>query len=171
VNGEAAPLYYTSFGQIAFQMPTDVALGTAQVQIQRDGQTGNTISVDVVQRAPRIDVITDNCVNGCNLRNATVPSTAGDTIVLWAYGLGPTTPAVAAGAAPPATPPLVDPTLSVLFGGGVGGLNVTPDFAGMTGIGLYQINVTIPPGSPTGLVPVSLVFPDSVSNQIQILIQ
>ena len=172
VNGEPAPLYYTSQGQIAFQMPSDTPLGTALVQIQTNGQSSNTISVDVVARAPRIVVVTDDCASGCNLRNSTAASSIGDTIVLWAYGLGPTTPPVLAGSVPPANPPLVTPTPTVDFGGGIGGLNVTPDFAGMTGIGLYQINVTIPFGSPKGIVDINLVFPDStVSNSVPILIQ
>jgi uncharacterized protein (TIGR03437 family) len=173
VNGEAAPLDYTSYGQIAFQMPTDTPVGTALVQVQRAGQASNTVSVPVAARAPRIVVITDDCATGCNLRNAATPASPGDTIVLWAYGLGPTDPPVAAGAAPPADPPLVTPQPLVNIGGGPGSIDVTPVFAGMTEIGLYQINVTIPlVGSPMGVVPVSLVFPDSiVSNQIQILIQ
>jgi len=173
VNGEPAALYYTSYGQIAFQMPADIPSGTALVQMQRSGQASNTVSVNVAPRAPRIVVITDDCVAGCNLRNTSLPSSPGDTIVLWAYGLGPTSPAVAAGAAPPANPPLVTPTPVVNFGGGVGSLDVTPDFAGMTGIGLYQINATIPAvGSPQGIVGVSLVFPDgTVSNVVDILIQ
>jgi uncharacterized protein (TIGR03437 family) len=175
VNGEPAPLYYTSFGQLAFQMPTDTALGTALVQMRRGGQSSNTVSVTVAARAPRIVVITDDCAAGCNLRNNSNPSSPGDTIVLWAYGLGPTNPPVAAGAAPTANPgfPLVTPTPAVNFGGGLAGINVTPDFAGMTEVGLYQINVTIPLlGAPQGIVSVSLAFPDStVSNELQILIQ
>jgi uncharacterized protein (TIGR03437 family) len=180
VNGEPAPLYYTSYGQIAFQMPTDTAVGTALVQLQRSGQSSNTlqasntVSVSVAERAPRIVVVTDDCAAGCNLRNTTNPSSAGDTIVLWAYGLGPTDPPVAAGALPPADPgfALVTPAPAVNFGGAIGGVDVTPDFAGMTEIGLYQINVTIPLlGAPKGIVSVSLVFPDSVSNEVEILIQ
>jgi uncharacterized protein (TIGR03437 family) len=170
VNGEKAPLYYTSYGQIAFQMPTDIASGTALVQMQRGSQTSNTVSVPVAPLAPRIVVITDDCANGCNLRNTTNPSSPGDTIVLWAYGLGPTTPSVAAGAAPPAGT-LVTPAPLVNFGGGIGSLDVTPDFAGMTEIGLYQINVTIPLNSPMGIVSVALVFPGTLSNEVDILIQ
>jgi uncharacterized protein (TIGR03437 family) len=168
VNGEAAPLYYTSSGQIAFQMPSDTAVGTALVQMQRAGQSSNTVSVSVAARAPRIVVITDD---NYNVLNTSTGATAGEGIIIWAYGLGQTTPAVAAGAAPPATPPLVTPAPSVNFGGGLAGLYVAPDFAGMTGIGLYQINVTIPSNPPKGVVSVGLVFPDSVSNEVQILIQ
>lgn len=168
VNGEPAPLYYTSQGQIAFQMPTDTAVGTALVQAQRNGQSGNTVSVTVVALAPRIVVITDS---NYNVLNAGTPSAPGDTIVLWAYGLGPTTPAVPAGTVPPAN--VVTTMPAVNFGGGIGGLNVTPAFAGAVEIsGLYQINATIPLAAPKGVVDISLVFPDStVSNSIPILIQ
>ena len=48
VNGRAAPLYFSSYGQIAFQVPLETAVGTAQVQVQRDGLSGNTVSVQVV---------------------------------------------------------------------------------------------------------------------------
>src|ERR1700733_9282715 len=38
VNGVATPLYYSSFGQIAFQARADTYLGTALVQVIRDGE-------------------------------------------------------------------------------------------------------------------------------------
>lgn len=173
VNNEPAPLYYTSYGQLAFQMPTDVLTGTALVQLQRSGQASNTVSVNVAERAPRIVVITDDCSTGCHLRNPTTPAAPGDTIVLWAYGLGPTDVPVPAGAAPPADPPLVTPTPFVNIGGGPGSLDITPVFAGEVGIGLYQINATIPLiGSSKGVISISLVFPDgTVSNGVSILIQ
>ena len=63
------------------------------------------------------------------------------------------------------------PTVS--FGGGIGGITATPLFAGLTPTyaGLYQVNVTIPAGTPKGTLDVSLVFPDSVSNAVQIVIE
>jgi len=167
VNGEAAPLYYTSFGQFAFQMPLDTALGTALIQVQRGGQSSNTISVNVAQRAPRIDVITDASYN---LVDATHPATAGSTIVMWAYGLGPTDPPVPAGTVPSGAAPLVtQPQINI---NGALGLDLPADFAGVTDVsGLYQVNVTLPASAPKGVVGVSLVFPDAVSNIIEILIQ
>lgn len=53
VNGVAAPLLSTSFGRIVFQMPSSTAPGLALVQVQRDGQLGNTVSVNVVARGRR----------------------------------------------------------------------------------------------------------------------
>ena len=38
-------------------------------------------------------------------------------------------------------------------------------------MGLYQITVTIPAGVPKGTVNLSLVFPDAVSNSVQIVIE
>ena len=47
VNGVATPLFYSSAGQIAFQARSDTYLGTALVQVIRDGQAGNTVSVNM----------------------------------------------------------------------------------------------------------------------------
>ena len=170
VNGEPAPLFYTSYGQIAFQMPTDTALGTALIQMQRSGQASNTVSVNVAERAPRIIVITDD---NYNVLNSTTPIPPGSGVILWAYGLGPTSPTVPAGTAPGSQLAIVTPTPSVNFGGSIGSLDVTPAIALVTEVsGLYQVNVTIPSiGLPPGVVNVSLVFPDTVSNQVPILIQ
>ena len=49
VNGVAAPLYYSSSGQIAFQMPIATPPGTALVQVNQNGQKSNTISVTVAE--------------------------------------------------------------------------------------------------------------------------
>src|SRR5207245_992687 len=45
VNGKQAPMYYSSYGQLAFQMPYEVSNGTAVVQVQRDGASSNSVSV------------------------------------------------------------------------------------------------------------------------------
>jgi uncharacterized protein (TIGR03437 family) len=62
----------------------------------------------------------------------------------------------------------------VEFGSGIfGTMSVTPAYAGLTPtyVGLYQVNVTIPRGIASGLVNVTLVFPDSDSNTAQIAVQ
>src|ERR1017187_9570852 len=99
VNGVATPLFYSSFGQIAFQARADTYLGTALVQVIRDGQPGNTVSVNMAQYAPGIVVVTDASYN---VVDATHPAHAGETLLFWALGLGPTNPMVADGAAAPA---------------------------------------------------------------------
>jgi uncharacterized protein (TIGR03437 family) len=173
VNGRAAPMYFTSYGQIAFQVPLETALGTAQVQVERDNLPGNTVSVQVVARAPRILVITrpDGSVPvGVH------PAQAGDTLVIWAIGLGATNPSVGTNVPAPGAEPLarLTATPTVQFGMDIfGTIPVTPAYAGLSpgSVGLYQVNAVVPQGIPSGLVNVSLLFPDGVSNIVHLPIQ
>ena len=173
VNGRAAPLYFSSYSQIAFQVPMETALGTAQVQVQRDGLAGNSISVQVVDRAPRILVITNP--DG-SVPSSAHPAKAGDTLVIYSIGLGPTSPAAVTGAPAPGSEPLarLTATPTVQFGSGIfGTLTVTPDFAGLSpgSVGLYQVNAVVPQGVPSGLVNVTLIFPEGVSNTVKVALR
>jgi len=174
VNGKPAPLFYSSYGQLAFQMPVDTALGTALVQVQRDNLTSNTVSVTVAQRAPRIIAVV-NQDGSVNLPDGSHPAHAGDELVIYAIGLGPTSPAVATGAPAPGAEPLARVTGAVVvnFGGGVTEPQVVPDYAGLTPTfaGLYQLNVMVPAEAAMGIVDLSVGFPDSRSNSLKIAIQ
>ena len=188
VNGEAAPLYYVSYFQINFQIPVDIPTGGAVVQVKRgDGSLSNLASVQVVARAPRLLLLDGTygaivnqdfslpMPNGTFGVYQTHPAKVGDALTIYAIGLGPTSPSVASGAAAPANPLANLNTLPVVvFGAGISTVMATPFFAGLTptASGLYQVNVIIPPGVPTGSnVSVSLVFPDSASNEAALAIQ
>ena len=173
VNGLAAPLYFSSYSQIAFQVPVETALGTAQVQVQRDGIGGNIITVQVVDRAPRI--LTVKKQDG-NVPDSAHAAQVGDVLTIWAIGLGATNPAVGTNAPAPGSEPLARLITmpSVEFGSGFfGSVSVTPAYAGLSpgSVGLYQVNAAIPQGLPSGLVNVTLVFPDGVSNTVQVAVQ
>ena len=107
----------------------------------------------------------------------THPAKVGDTLIIYAIGLGPTSPVVPAGEPAPSQPFAELTTRpTVTFGnviGGIGGIHATPFFAGLspTYAGLYQVNVTIPNDVPRGTIPVRISFPDSASNVVQIVIQ
>jgi uncharacterized protein (TIGR03437 family) len=79
-----------------------------------------------------------------------VAAKAGDTVEVYAVGLGATNPAVAAGQAFQRVAPAVNPV--EIF---VNGVEVTPTFAGMTGAGLHQVNSVVPAGVGTGDVPLT----------------
>jgi uncharacterized protein (TIGR03437 family) len=173
VNGRAAPLFYTSYGQIAFQMPVETAVGTALVQVKRDDNTtSNQASVTVGARAPRL-LVTVN--QDLSINAADHPAHVGDAITIYCIGLGPTNPAVATGATAPAAEPLarVTPTPNVVFGGGLFPVSNAPAFAGLTpgSAGLYQVNVIVPAGTPKGGTNVSVVFPDTESNALTLYVQ
>jgi uncharacterized protein (TIGR03437 family) len=74
-----------------------------------------------------------------------VAAKAGDTIELFAVGLGPTNPAVPAGQAFSGSAPTTYP-VNLL----VNKVSVTPAFAGLSSAGLYQINLAVPAGLGTG---------------------
>jgi uncharacterized protein (TIGR03437 family) len=188
VNGRAAPMYYSLYQQIAFQMPVDAPLGTALVQVQRDGINSNTISVDVVARAPRIGMLNvGNFGTIVNARDnslplpasyqipgfATHPAQAGDVLTIYAIGLGPTNPVVATGTPAPFPAATVTVTPVINVGGSIGGTAVTPFFAGLspTYAGLYQLNLTIPDNVPKGIVELSITWSDVASNSVDIAIQ
>jgi uncharacterized protein (TIGR03437 family) len=187
-NGQALPLFYTSYGQINCQIPADAPLGTALVQVKRqDGQVSNLVSVDIAQRAPRVllagvgqfGVVTNQDYSrpmpeGSFPGVAAHAAKAGDTLTLWTIGLGPTSPYVATGQPAPGAPyAWLTSMPMVVFGGGFGSPTAVPSFAGLSPgfAGLYQVNVTIPDNAPKGNVYVSLVFNTSVSNSVLIFIQ
>src|ERR1019366_140115 len=52
INGQPAPLYYVSPGQINFQVPWGTATGPASVVVTVNGGAGNTVQVPVVTAGP-----------------------------------------------------------------------------------------------------------------------
>jgi uncharacterized protein (TIGR03437 family) len=201
VNNTPAPIFYTSYGQIAFQLPTNTPSGQALVQVKRtDGTISNTVSVNVVSRAPKVLLLsgtygaivnndgcrgTSPCVLGGSLPlpasfsapgYPAYPARAGDVLTIYAIGLGATSPAVSSGQPSPTAEPFarLTSTPTVDFGAGIFPVQVTPSFAALTPgyAGLYQINVTVPSNAPKGIVQMIVGFSDgTVSNQFQIAIQ
>jgi uncharacterized protein (TIGR03437 family) len=193
VNDRAVPLYFSSYGQVNFQMPYETPAGAALVRVERDGQPGNAISVRVVSRAARIlrlgiadyGIIVNQDgsfpIPGATAAQFAVNGHAarvGDVLVIFAIGIGQTTPAVASGEPAPGEEPLarIVPPPRVFFGGSTLALGVPADalYVGLTPffVGLYQINVPIPLGTPLGdEVTVQLAGSGVVSNQVHIAVQ
>lgn len=174
VNDVAVPLFYTSYGQIAFQMPVNTPLGTAIVQVKRSDEpaASNKASVQVAARAPRLLVVVNQ--DG-SINTAARPARAGEVLTIYAIGFGATSPSVATGAAAPSAEPLarITPTPSVAFGGGIGRVPVEPFFAGLTPTyaGLYQLNVFVPADSPKGEVDLLVSVAEFASNTLKLYVQ
>jgi len=190
VNGQPAPVYYVAANQIDFLIPYGTPVGTALVSVSRDGQAGNTVTAPIITAAPQILPLGignyGNIVLGSDLVTRPMPATPGiasrpaqagvDSLVIYALGLGQTTPPVADGVAAPATEPLarassVQVTLGAPFGGTQS--NITPLFAGLTPglVGLYQINIKLPGTSPVGnAVPLMLTMGGVSSNTVSIAV-
>ncbi len=180
VNGVAAPLYYVSSGQINFEIPINAAAGGGTVQVVRNGTLGNLIYLDIAAQAPRF-IVYDGGYGIMTTPQAVLtgipshPVNIGDTIVIYTIGLGPTTPPVPSGtASPSATLATVPGVTQVCFG--VESLFhqapcATPLFVGLTPnfVGLYQINVTIPPGIASGSSTMSLILENNIASDSVLL--
>jgi uncharacterized protein (TIGR03437 family) len=188
VNGVAAPLYFTSYGQINFQIPFEVQPGEARVSVTRGGQAGNTITVPLAARAPRLlryglgdyGIVVNQDQTLAIPPTPGIPSRrarAGEVLVIYAIGFGQTNPPVANGAAAPGAEPLarVEPAPTVFFGGNLtGGVASTPFYTGLTPgfVGLYQINVFVPTTAPKDdRVPLRVEGPGYVSNTVLLAIE
>jgi len=194
VNGTPAPLFYVDANQADIQLPFGLTAGQAVIQVVRNGQPGNQISASVDSIAPRLFALKQLPASGdtspfgivinssdgtlalpSNLGIPAHPAHIGDVVTIYALGLGPVSPSVSTGAGAPQTAPLattVNP-VTVYFGGGfLGNSQATPSYAGLAPnyVGLYQINVTIPPGTPIGNVPVTIQMPGHASNFVEMAI-
>jgi uncharacterized protein (TIGR03437 family) len=169
INGKAAYLSFVSPTQINLQAPDDTSTGSVPVVVTTSGGTAVS-SVTLAQFAPSFILLDSKHVTGIILRAngsgaygggtydligptgdslgyPTVAAKAGDTIELFAVGLGPTNPAVPAGQAYSSAAPTTYP-VNLL----INKLSVIPAFAGLSSAGLYQINLTVPTGLGTGEV-------------------
>ena len=82
---------------------------------------------------------------GTSLGYPTVAAKAGDIVELFGTGFGPTNPVVLAGQTFSGAAPTTNPvTLKI------DNVSVTPSFVGLSGAGLYQLNLPVPSGLGTG---------------------
>jgi uncharacterized protein (TIGR03437 family) len=167
VNGTAAPVQSVSAGQINIQMPWEVILsdsksGPAQVVVTRDdGVAASPSGVTVAASAPAIFSIGSQAIamnsDGSIAAPAssspgltTHPAKIGDPggLTILATGLGAVDQPIADGAnsSDMTRNALVPPTVLI------GGVAATVTFSGLSPqfVGVNQINVTLPAGTPTG---------------------
>jgi uncharacterized protein (TIGR03437 family) len=157
VDGKAAAVSYVSPGQINAQVPDGVGPGTVTVQVITPAGPSGLGQVDAEQWAPSFFTYSSGgttyvaatfadgtLVGKSGLLGSGVdmrPAKPGDVTSLWGTGFGPTTPTVAAGLLFSGAAPLqAFDELAIA----AGNLPVTVQFAGLSGAGLYQFNVTVP---------------------------
>ncbi len=140
VNDLPAPIYYTSFGRVNFQIPYDAPPGEAVVRVDRDGQRGGNSSIIIRPAVAKIlrlrlregglnipefrdyygvAVHADGSLSlpvEFNVPNSR-PTKRGEAITVYGMGFGATGPPAVAGAAASDPPQAVDSGLArVCFG-------------------------------------------------------
>jgi uncharacterized protein (TIGR03437 family) len=160
INGIAAYVYFISSGQINVLAPDDATTGMVPVVVTVAGQASNSFMVQKNAVSPAFLMITNNesspnyiaaqnypsysLLAPASLYPNATPATPGETIILYGVGFGPTNPAVPTDQVPAGGELLANVTMTI------GGVAVTPSFAGLSAAGLYQFNVTVPAGLPAG---------------------
>jgi uncharacterized protein (TIGR03437 family) len=150
INNIPANIYYVSPTQVNLLIPTSLAPGPAVLLLTVDALDGPAIPIMLQNAAPSFFQSDATTVLGIHLNGSTItaasPAKAGETVVLFASGLGPTNPAAIPDQIPQAAASItpmssfsmlingvaVDPR-QILYAG------VVPTFAG-----LFQINVQLP---------------------------
>jgi uncharacterized protein (TIGR03118 family) len=157
VNGSPAYVYFVSPRQINILTPANMAVGANAQIVVNDGSLNSvTMSVPTAAFGPAFFLLGGKyaaAIHGSGkvvgpttlVANNSTPATAGETIALYATGLGNTTPGVANGqVVTGALPAAALPTVLI------GTTQAQVTFAGLVSTGLYQINVVVPATAQAG---------------------
>jgi uncharacterized protein (TIGR03437 family) len=157
MGDENAPLFFVSPSQINAQVPFSAVQGTQLPIIVHAGDRQSAPQTYLVGAVlPGLFQNEGSAAaldSGSNPITPSNPALIGETIQLYATGLGLTDPAVATGERAPASTTVLDP-VSVQ----IGGVDVPVVYQGLAPnfVGLYQVNVILPasltPGSSVSVV-------------------
>jgi len=175
INGKAAFLSFVSPGQINLQAPDNTTSGVVSVVVTTSGGTAKG-TVTLNQVSPSFLLLNSSYIAAIILRSdgsgafgdggydilgptgncfgyRTTAAKAGDILELFGVGFGPTTPAVASGSVFSGKAP-INSALSLYLNN----ILVEPTFVGLSGAGLYQINLVLPPGLGNGDIPIEAII-------------
>jgi uncharacterized protein (TIGR03437 family) len=162
INGKPAFVEYVSPGLVNVQAPTDSATGPVPVQVTNAVGASQTVMANLQTVSPALFLWNGkyaaatrpdySLVGPPNLFPGvtTAPARPGDVVVLWATGLGATTPS--------SVPSGITTPSDVLYSTGspvtvtIGSISASVLAAVLTpgNAGLYQIAVTVPANAPAG---------------------
>jgi minor extracellular serine protease Vpr len=149
----AGHLHFVSPGQVNVQIPWEFAgQSSVTLKVNFGGLESNLITVPLNSYSPGVfpgPAVQDSKYQ---LITASNPAQKGQTIIIYANGLGPVSNQPASGDPSPGqalATTNVQPTVKI------GGVAAKVDFSGLTPgfVGLYQINAEVPPGAPSGPQP------------------
>ena len=183
INGEAAPIFYSTPGQLGIQIPTDVAGVNATIEVTVGGQTSTAQNVPIAPVSPGL-FSTDQSGRGqgailiANTNTLVAPTgsipgrdsrpaTPGEFITIFCTGLGALTPPLATGEKGTNNTTVDMPTVTI------DGNPALLEFSGIAPgfVGLDQVNVQVPAGTRAADdIPVVLTIGGKQSNTVTIAV-
>jgi uncharacterized protein (TIGR03437 family) len=157
VNGVQAPLFYVSRYQINLQVPYEISGATASVVVVSGGLRSLPMNLPMSPESIGIFTASSNGTGQGSILNpdytpngAANPASGGSVVSIYCTGLGAVTPTLASGQPGGFDQNLnmtvVQPTVTI------GGAQAQVLFSGVAPgfVGLYQVNVVVPAGTPAG---------------------
>jgi uncharacterized protein (TIGR03437 family) len=183
INGVPAPLFaianVNGIEQINLQIPFEVTgLAKLTIVVTVNGAISDPVEVALQQQQPGIFVADWTTGAGAILHGAdyALVSTSnaarrGEVVLIYATGLGPVRNAPATGR-PASSSPLSETTVvpTVTFGGATA---TEVLFSGLAPgyVGLYQVNVRVPPNTPSGIIDVVIHMGGQTSKAAKMAVQ
>jgi len=174
VNGEAAPVAFSSATQVNFQIPFDIAPGKANINVVYLGHTSAPAPIQILQYAPAL--LSSNLAgtgvayflhtNG-GLGSVSNPAHPGEVVTLSAVGLGQTNPPSTAGANPTTAAPTIA-TPSVTIGGEPAIVLSSALDINAFCTGCYEVTVTVPGDLETGSYPITIAVDSFTGNTLSL---
>ena len=161
INGVPAPLFYASPGQLNFFVPYELAgQTTATIVVSTPSGVTEVTGIPITPESPGFyleDAAGDASAVHLTgqIVSATAPATGNESIEVYATGLGGVSNVPADGAPAPSSPLAFSQTTPVIT---IGGVNAVVSYAGLAPgfAGLYQLNVVVPTGLPSGPNPMTI---------------
>jgi uncharacterized protein (TIGR03437 family) len=165
VNGIQATVLAATATQLNVIVPFGLDTTTpAKIQVQ-----GSTSYVPVAQASPAIFTVNASgsgpgtiLNQDYSLNSASNPAPAGTVLMVYATGLGTLNPAPSDGAIAQDPAPITSPVSAQ-----IGGVSATVQYAGAApGLvaGVFQVNILVPSGVPSGAAPVTIQVGTAVSS-------
>jgi uncharacterized protein (TIGR03437 family) len=181
INGQAAPLFSVSPTLIVAQIPYQVApafgIAYATFQVVNNSVASNLVTTYVRGTAPGIFSVGESGLSEASAVHAdgslvsdANPAVWGETVTIYATGLGGVSPGIGSGL--PATPPArVADGKPVVLMDGIPSADVS-SYALATGLaGVFQIAATVPSGTSVGDVTLAVATADGTTMQTTISVR
>jgi uncharacterized protein (TIGR03437 family) len=160
LNGIDVRPFYASDTQVNFYIPAETPLGANVLTVT--APSGLQVSSPITLVAVQPGIFSGAVVNAATGVSAlTAPVRAGDFLSIYCTGLGPTR--TAGGVTRTTVTPVVY----------YGATSTSPSYSGLAPgfVGLYQVNVQVPAGLPSGTLPIVITSGNTYSNEIKIAVQ